>query len=398
MNLKDAVRRSIEFTSPDGKKYKLKENPATLMVRPRGWHLPEKHVWSTAGPCPAACSISGCIFSTTPGNCWNAVPAPILSAQNGKPSEARLWNEVFNFAQDRLGVARGAIKATVLIETILAAFELDEILYELRDHSAGLNCGRWDYIFSCIKKFRSDRDFCFPDRGLVTMDAKFMRSYSLLTIQTCHRRGAHAMGGMAAQIPIKNDPAANEDALAKVLADKEREATSGHDGTWVAHPGLVPTALQAFDRVMPGANQVDRQLDDISVSAADLLDFETEGAVTEAGLRINCNVGLRYIGAWLGGLGCVPIFNLMEDTATAEICRSQIWQWINSPKGVLEDGRKVDAALFRKTLAEELEKVSGDVGAGFDRKLYDRAARIIDDLAASADFTDFLTLPAYEFL
>ena len=397
INLKDAVRRQIDFVSPEGKQYSLSDNPATLMVRPRGWHLPEKHVLVDGQPMSGSLFDFGLYFFHNAKALLEQGSGPYFYLPKLESHvEARLWNDVFNFAQDRLGLSRGTIKATVLIETILAAFEMDEILYELRDHSAGLNCGRWDYIFSCIKKFGRDSDFCLADRSLVTMNTNFMRSYSLLTIQTCHRRGAHAMGGMAAQIPIKNDPVANEKALSMVLADKEREAGDGHDGTWVAHPGLAPIALKAFNKAMPGANQVERVRDDVSVSAADLLDFGPEAPITEEGLRINCNVGLQYVGAWLGGLGCVPIYNLMEDAATAEICRSQIWQWINSPKGVLDDGRQIDVDLFRRVLAEELEKVSGSEGKGFDRELYEQAGKIIDKLATGRDFTEFLTLPAYE--
>ena len=261
--------------------------------------------------------------------------------------EARLWNDVFKMAQDELGVPQGTIRATVLIETIPAAFEMDEILYELRDHSAGLNCGRWDYIFSCIKKFRSKRDFLLADRALVTMTTHFMHSYSLLCIKTCHRRNIFAMGGMAAQIPVKNDPKANEEAFAKVRADKEREAHDGHDGTWVAHPGMVQLALDAFNAVMPQPNQIDKKREDVQVTAADLLDFGPSEPITEQGLRTNVSVGVQYLEAWLRGSGAVPIFNLMEDAATAEISRAQVWQWIRHPRGVLSDGRKVTKELFR---------------------------------------------------
>ncbi len=312
--------------------------------------------------------------------------------------EARLWNDVFNFAQDELKIPRGKIKATVLIETVLAAFEMDEILYELREHSAGLNIGRWDYLFSCIKKFRSKPDFCLADRAQVTMTAPFMRAYALLLVKTCHRRNAHAMGGMAAQIPIKNDAAANEAALNKVRADKEREATDGCDGTWVAHPGLVPVAKAIFDKHMPTPNQVSKKRDDVNVAAKDLLDFRPEQPITEAGLRMNINVSLQYLGSWLAGTGCVPIFNLMEDTATAEISRSQMWQWIRSPKGVLDDGRKVTVELFRKLLPEELAKVRAQLG---DHQFvlggrYELAAKLLDDIVTREDYVDFITLPAYD--
>src|SRR5260221_442551 len=276
--------------------------------------------------------------------------------------EARLWNDVFNLAQDELGIPRGTIRATVLIETILAAFEMDEILYELKDHSAGLNCGRWDYIFSFIKKFRDRPDFVLPDRARVTMDRHFLKSYVDLLIQTCHRRRAHAMGGMAAQIPIKHDEKANAEAFAKVKADKEREANDGHDGTWVAHPGLVPVALEAFDAVMTSPNQIERKREDVQVvTAQDLLQFGPEEPITDNGLRTNVSVGVQYLEAWLRGSGAVPIFNLMEDAATAEISRAQVWQWIRSPKGKLDDGRKVTADLFRQTLGEELQKIKTSV-------------------------------------
>ena len=299
--------------------------------------------------------------------------------------------------QESIGVPRGTIRATVLIETILAAFEMDEILYELREHSAGLNCGRWDYIFSVIKKFRSHPDFVLADRALVTMTAHFMRSYSLLAIKTCHARDAHAIGGMAAQIPIKNDPVANEEALAKVRADKEREANDGHDGTWVAHPGLVPIALAAFDAVMKGPNQIDRKREDVTITAKDLVTFVPEGPISENGLRTNVSVGVQYLGAWLNGIGCVPINNLMEDAATAEISRSQVWQWIHSPRGVLDDGRKVDPDLFRAILAEELEKIHGAYPESL-HSYFDTASVLFDQISTSDDFVDFLTLPAYQMI
>ena len=275
--------------------------------------------------------------------------------------EARIWNDVFNLAQDELGVPHGTIRATVLIETIPAAFEMDEILYELRDHSAGLNCGRWDYIFSCIKRFRNKPDFVLADRALITMTTHFMRSYSLLCIKTCHRRNTFAMGGMAAQIPVKNDPAANDEAFAKVRADKEREANDGHDGTWVAHPGMVQLATEAFDAVMPESNQINRKRDDVQVTARDLLDFQPSEPITEAGLRQNVSVGVQYLEAWLRGRGAVPLFNLMEDAATAEISRAQIWQWIRSERGVLNDGRKLTKELFRGMLDEDIWEECADL-------------------------------------
>jgi malate synthase len=397
INLRDAVDGTISFSS-GGKDYSLGENLATLLVRPRGWHLREKHVLVDGTP------VSAGIFDFALYMFHNA--QTLLDSGSGpyfylpkmeSHLEARLWNDIIVMTQDEIGVPQGSVRATVLIETILAAFEMEEILYELRDHSAGLNCGRWDYIFSVIKKFRSRPDFVLADRALVTMTAHFMNSYSLLAIQTCHRRGAHAIGGMAAQTPIKNDPVANEEALAKVRADKEREAGNGHDGTWVAHPGLVPIAVEAFDAVMPGPNQLDRLREDVTITAKDLLTFVPEGPITEAGLRLNISVGVQYLGAWLNGIGCVPINNLMEDAATAEISRSQVWQWIHSPRGVLDDGRKVDVELFRTLLAEELGKIHGQYPESL-HSYFDRAAVLFDDISTSDDFVDFLTLPAYDMI
>src|SRR5438874_6169465 len=338
INLRDAIRRSIRFTSPEGKNYQLREQVAVLLVRPRGWHLPEKHMLVDGKP------VSGSLFDFGLYFFHNATE---LMARGSGPYfylpkmeshlEARLWNDVFKMAQDELGIPQGTIRATVLIETIPAAFEMDEILYELREHSAGLNCGRWDYIFSCIKKFRNKPDFLLADRAQITMTTHFMHSYSLLCIRTCHRRNIFAMGGMAAQIPVKNDAKLNEEAFAKVRADKEREASDGHDGTWVAHPGMVQLALDAFNRLMPTPNHIDRKREDVNVSAKDLLDFGPSEPITEQGLRTNVSVGVQYLAAWLGGSGAVPIFNLMEDAATAEISRAQVWQWIRHPRGVLSD-------------------------------------------------------------
>ena len=400
INLRDAVRRTIEFQSPEGKAYRLKDQVAVLFVRPRGWHLVEKHLLVDGEP------VAGGLFDFGLYLFHNA--KELLSRGSGpyfylpkmeSHLEARLWNDVFHLAQDEIGIPRGSIRATVLIETILAAFEMDEILYELRDHSAGLNCGRWDYIFSCIKRFRNKPDFILADRALVTMTTHFMRSYSLLCIKTCHRRGIHAMGGMAAQIPIKNDEKANAEAFAKVKADKEREASDGHDGTWVAHPGLVPVALEAFDAVMKSPNQIDRKREDVRVTAQDLLQFGPEKPITEKGLRTNISVGVQYLEAWLRGSGAVPIFNLMEDAATAEISRAQVWQWIRSPKGELDDGRKVTADLFRQILAEELQKIRTSVGEErFAKGRYSEAAKLFSDLTTSDTYVDFLTLPGYELL
>ena len=400
INLRDAVRRTIDFTSPEGKRYELNEKIATLMVRPRGWHLPEDHVLIDGEP------VSGAIFDFALYFFHNA---KALLARNTGPYfylpkmenhlEARLWNEIFVTAQRELGVPQGTIKATVLIENVLAAFEMDEILFELREHCVGLNIGRWDYIFSCIKKFRSHRDFCLADRAQVTMTAPFMRAYALLLIKTCHRRNAFAMGGMAAQIPIKSDPAANAAAIEKVRADKIREATDGCDGTWVAHPGLVQVAKTVFDQHMPTPNQVHRKRDDLTITATALLDFQPEKPITEAGLRNNISVGIQYLGAWLAGNGCVPVFNLMEDAATAEIARSQIWQWIRSPKGVLEDGRKVSRELIRNLLPEELTRVKTLLGAeGWAAGRYEDAARLFEEITTRDDYVEFLTLPGYEWL
>lgn len=397
INLRDALRRTITYTSPEGKHYALNNNPAILFVRPRGWHLNEKHMLVDGEPIAGAIFDFGLYFFHNAQTAIDVQGGPYFYLPKMESHlEARLWNDIFVLAQELRGIPQGTIKATVLIETILAAFEMDEILYELRNHSAGLNCGRWDYIFSCIKKFRNDPNFCLADRALVTMTTHFMRSYSLLAIKTCHRRGAHAMGGMAAQIPIKNDPVANEAALAKVRADKEREASDGHDGTWVAHPGLVPVAMEVFDRLMPTPNQINRQRDDLQVTAADLLAFGPEKPITEQGMRLNINVGIQYLGAWLAGNGCVPVFNLMEDAATAEISRAQIWQWIRSPKGVLEDGRKVTVELFRQMLPEELHKVREILGAAYEDGRYEEAAELFDEITTDPEFVEFLTLPAYE--
>jgi malate synthase len=400
INLRDAVQRTIEFQSPEGKAYRLKDQVAVLFVRPRGWHLVEKHLLVDGEP------VAGGLFDFGLYLFHNA--KELLSRGSGpyfylpkmeSHLEARLWNDVFNLAQDEIGIPRGSIRATVLIETILAAFEMDEILYELRDHSAGLNCGRWDYIFSCIKRFRNKPDFILADRALVTMTTHFMHSYSLLCIKTCHRRGIHAMGGMAAQIPIKNDEKANAEAFVKVKADKEREANDGHDGTWVAHPGLVPVALEAFDAVMKSPNQIDRQREDVHVTAQDILQFGPEKPITEKGLRTNISVGVQYLEAWLRGSGAVPIFNLMEDAATAEISRAQVWQWIRSPKGKLDDGRKVTTDIFRQILAEELQKIRTSVGEElFAKGRYSEAAKLFADLTTNDTYVDFLTLPGYELL
>jgi malate synthase len=395
LNLCDAVRRSIEFESPEGKRYSLNDKTAVLMVRPRGWHLFEKHWLLDGQPVPGAFVDFGLYLFHNAAELAKRSTGPYFYLPKLEGHlEARLWNRVFNFAEDRLGLARGTIKATVLIETILASFELDEILWELKDHIVGLNCGRWDYIFSFIKKFSHRADFVLPDRAQVSMTTHFLRSYSLLVIKTCHRRGAFAMGGMAAQIPIKGDDAANEAAIAKVRADKEREAGDGHDGTWVAHPGLVPIAMEVFDRLMPGPNNLSRMRDDVSITAADLLAVPA-GEITEAGLRNNVDVSIRYMASWLGGNGCVPIHNLMEDAATAEISRAQLWQWVHH-KSRLADGRAVTLELVRQVTREELDNIRAEVGdAAFASGHYEHAAKLVDELTAKEKFETFLTLTAY---
>jgi malate synthase len=395
-NLNDAVRRTITFTSPDGKEYQLNEKTATLLVRPRGWHLVEKHLEVDGTP------ISGSLFDF---GLYFFQNAKELVAHGSGPyfylpkmeshQEARLWNDVFVRAQELIALPTGTIRATALIETLPATFELHEILWELRDHSAGLNCGRWDYIFSAIKKRRNDPEFILPDRAQVTMMTPFMRAYSLLVIKTCHQRGIHAMGGMSAFIPVKGDETLNEAAYAQVRADKEREVGDGHDGTWVAHPGMVALATEVFDQRMPQPNQISRQRIDVNPSALDLLAVP-EGAITEQGLRTNIRVGVQYIAAWLGGLGAVPLYNLMEDAATAEISRAQVWQWIRHSRGVLNDGRKVSVELYRQLLEEEM----GELRAGKGQMRYEpehlEAAReVFDHLSTRDDFVDFLTLPAY---
>lgn len=396
LNLIDAVRRRISFDDPGtGKAYRLKEKTAVLLVRPRGWHLPEYHIRIDGQPMSGALMDFGLFFFHNARELVARGSGPYFYLPKIETHlEARLWNDVFVYAQQALGIPKGTIKATVLIETINSAFEMDEILYELRDHSAGLNCGRWDYIFSFIKKFANDPAAVMPDRASVTMTAHFLRSYSLLVIKTCHRRGVHAMGGMAAQIPIKSDPEANEAAMAKVRADKEREAGDGHDGTWVAHPALVPIAKEIFDRLMKEPNQIARQRQDVHVTAADLLKVPT-GDITAAGLAANISVGIAYLEAWLRGTGCVPLHNLMEDAATAEISRAQVWQWVRHG-AKLKDGRLVDRALCEKLIEEDLAQNRIALGERFDRTEFDEAARLFADLIFAESFPDFLTLPAYD--
>lgn len=395
--LRDAVARRISFTSPEGKQYRLNDKVATLFVRPRGWHLFEKHVHVDGREVPGGLFDFGLYLFHNASATRAIGSGPYFYLPKLENHlEARLWAEVFRDAEDALGLARGTIKCTVLIETILAAFEIDEILHELREHIVGLNCGRWDYIFSFIKKFQNFPEFTLPDRQQVTMTTHFLRSYSQLVIRTCHRRGALAIGGMAAQIPIKGDPEANETALAKVRADKEREAGDGHDGTWVAHPGLVPIAMEIFDKHMPRPNQLDRLREDVEVGAADLLKVPV-GEITEAGLRSNISVGIQYMAAWLGGNGCVPLHNLMEDAATAEIARAQVWQWIRHPQGVLNDGRKVTYAMYEQIREQELAKIKDEVGEeAFSAGNYREAAGLLDRITGEKHCMDFLTLVAYE--
>jgi malate synthase len=399
INLKDRWEGKLDFTDAvTGKAYKLGPNPAVLMVRPRGWHLMEAHVLVNGAP------MSGGLFDFGLYLFHNAKRA--LAAGSGpyyylpkmeSHLEARLWNDVMVHAQQAIGLKNGTIKATVLIETLPAAFEMDEILYELKDHIVGLNCGRWDYIFSFIKKLAKNANYVLPDRSQVTMGKAFLNAYSLQLVKTCHRRGAFAMGGMAAQIPIKNNPEANAAAFAKVKADKEREATNGHDGTWVAHPDLVPVAMEVFNRLMPKANQLTKTRDDVKVTAKDLLEIHT-GTRTQEGFRENIRVGVQYMEAWLRGRGAVPIYNMMEDAATAEISRAQIWQFVNY--GVeLEGGIKVTREWFAKAYDEELAKVRGEIGAEtYDKGRFPEAAKLFKELSLAPDFADFLTTPAYQMI
>jgi len=388
-NLRDAVEGTISYLSPEGKSYNLNSKVATLLVRPRGWHLEERHFEVDGTPISASLFDFGLYFFHNAQRLIRKGTGPYFYLPKMESHlEARLWNDVFCFAQDELGILRGTIRATVLIETILAAFEMDEILYELRQHSSGLNCGRWDYIFSFIKKFRNHPEFVLPDRSTVTMEKHFLKSYVDLLIRTCHRRGIHAMGGMAAQIPIKNDPAANEKALDKVRQDKLREVRAGHDGTWVAHPGLVPVAKEIFDAHMKEANQIGCRREDVRVTAKDLLAVP-EGQITEEGLRWNVDVGLQYLESWLRGSGCVPIYNLMEDAATAEICRAQVWQWVRH-RAPLSDGRPVTQEMVRQAIAEQKNKLKGSRMA--------EAAEIYQRMMTSPDFADFLTLVAYDYI
>ena len=398
MNLYKAIRRELSFKTEAGKEYKLNDKIATLQIRPRGWHLDEKHVLVDGQ------RVSGGVFDFALVFFHNAKEQIARGAgpfyylpKMESHLEARLWNDIFVMAQDEVGIPQGTIKATVLVETILATFEMEEILFELRNHSSGLNAGRWDYIFSCIKKFKKNKNFCLANRGAITMEVPFMRGYALALVQACHKRGAPAMGGMSALIPIKNDPVANEKALAGIRHDKTRDANDGFDGGWVAHPGLVSIAMEEFVKVLGDRpNQWDKQVSG-SFGPKDWLNFQPEQPITETGLRNNINVGIHYLGSWLAGNGCVPIHNLMEDAATAEISRSQVWQWVANPKGVLDDGRKVTEEMVRPMIAEELAKVKATVAAqGEDTATYDQAAVIFDKMSLTPEYPEFLTLPLYE--
>jgi malate synthase len=393
INCQDAVRRTIEFTGPDGKEYRLKDQTATLLVRPRGWHLNEKNVLVDGQPISASLFDFGLFLFHNAHELIKRGSGPYFYLPKLESHlEARLWNDVFNFAQDALSIPRGTIRATVLIETVLAAFEMEEILYELRDHAAGLNAGRWDYIFSLIKKFCLRPDFVLPDRAQVTMTVPFMRAYTELLVKTCHKRGAHAIGGMAAFIPSRKDPQVNEIALAKVREDKLRESGDGFDGTWVAHPDLVPTAMEIFDEVLGDRpNQKERLRDEVNVSAAELVNIKVPGGqLTETGIRGNVNVAIQYIHSWLNGNGAAAINNLMEDAATAEIARAQLWQWIRHG-AQLADGRPMTAALYESVRTEEL----GKLGANGH---YRQATELLDQLVLNPTFTEFLTIPAYQYL
>ena len=396
INLRDAVNRSITLDS-NGKHYELNKETATLIVRPRGWHLPEKHILVDGKEVPGAFVDYGLYLFHNAADLKKRNTGPYFYLPKLENHlEARLWSEIFKFSATAGIVSPGEIKVTVLIETILAAFETEEILYELKDHIVGQNCGRWDYIFSFIKKFSRYPEFVLPDRAEVTMTTHFLRSYSQLVIKNCHRRKAYAIGGMAAQIPIKNDERANTEAMAKVRADKEREVSDGHDGTWVAHPALVPLAMEIFDEHMPGENQLDRLREDVHVSAADLLQV-VKGKITEKGLRDNISIAVQYMASWLGGNGCVPINHLMEDAATAEISRAQVWQWVHHETGVLDEGRNITYEMFRTLLGEELEKIREAVGdEHFQAGHYEHAAKLMDQITAQDEFVLFLTSVAYQ--
>lgn len=398
INLRDAVNGTISFTSPEGKHYKLNGNIAVLMVRPRGWHLTEKHLKVDGNEVSASIFDFGLFFFHNAHNLIKKGTGPYFYLPKLESYyEARLWKDIFAFSEMELGVKQGTIRATVLIETIISAFEMDEILFELKDYSSGLNCGRWDYIFSFIKKFRNKPDFLIPDRACVTMDKHFLNSYVELLIKTCHKREIHAMGGMAAQIPIKDNPQANEVALQNVREDKEREAKAGHDGTWVAHPGLVEIAKEVFDKYVKGPNQIHIKRNDVYVTSKDLLSVP-KGETTEEGLRMNINVGILYLEAWLRGLGCVPLYSKMEDAATAEISRTQVWQWVHHG-AKLSNNSKVDIHLVRKIISEELEKIKKLAGyEKFNSGKYQVAAKLFEEITQKDYFDEFLTLEAYKYI
>lgn len=402
LNLRSAIERTLQYSSPEGKDYKLNDKTAVLLVRPRGWHLDEKHLWVDGRPMSGSLFDFGLYFFHNARRLIAKGTGPYFYLPKLESHlEARLWNDVFQMAQDELGITRGTIKATVLVETILAAFEMEEILFELRDHIAGLNAGRWDYMFSIIKKFRNQRDFTFPDRSQVTMTVPFMRAYNELLVKTCHTRGAHAIGGMAAFIPSRKDARVNEIAIKRVTDDKLREAGDGFDGTWVAHPDLVPVAKSVFDtKLGDKAHQKERMREDVHVSALELRDFKVPGGeISESGMRNNISVGIQYLEAWLRGNGAAGIYNLMEDTATAEISRAQLWQWVHSPTAALKDGGKVDVEMYKRFKSEEIEKITGAVGKQvFSSGKFTVAIQLLDRLVTESNFTDFLTLIAYDYL
>ena len=400
INIRDAFRRELALETGE-KKYRLNEEIATLFIRPRGWHLSEKNVVIDGLAAPASLIDFGLVIFHNAQSVIQKGNGPYFYLPKLESyKEARLWNKVFCYAQETLGIPHGSIRATVLIETILAAFEMDEILYELKDHSAGLNAGRWDYIFSVAKKFSSDPAFVLPDRSDVTMTVPFMRAYTELMVATCHKRGAHAIGGMSAFIPNRRDPEVTEEALEKVAADKSREATDGCDGTWVAHPDLVEIAIEEFNKVLQNRpNQIDRLREDVSVSAQDLLSIDqTGGAITLEGLRINVEIGLRYIASWLAGTGAAAINNLMEDAATAEISRAQVWQWVHHEKD-LDNGQTVTADLVKDIIQQEIAAIEEDMGTDlFNTFPFDQARKVFEEVALADEFVDFLTLPAYEII
>ena len=399
INVRDAILKTIRYASPDGRLYTLVEKPATLLVRPRGWHLEEKHLHVDGEPMSGSLFDFGLFFYHNAQALIDRSSGPYFYLPKLENHlEARLWNEVFTFAQAELGIPHGTVKATVLIETILAAFEMDEILFELRDHAGGLNCGRWDYIFSYIKKLRHHPNVILPDRSKVTMESPFMQAYSLLAIKTCHRRRAWCIGGMAAQIPVKGDPEANENANAKVRADKLLEVRNGHDGTWVAHPALVPLAKEVFDEWMKAPNQIDKQLSEVNVAASDLLEVP-QGPITEEGVRMNVNVGIHYLSAWLQGYGAVPINHLMEDAATAEISRTQLWQWIRHPKGITSEGRNITAEWVSELIEEETKKIESGLAVNkIDSSNMTLAAKLFREMTVADELVEFLTIPGYRFL